>query len=577
MGALARWAKKAEVRRSDDSPTPSFLDNDDLRPLRLKDRTWGRLVWLMFWLSSASSPGNWQAPAACIAAGLSAWETIIAMLTGRAILEALIVANGRCGAVYHMPLPALIRSSWGVSWSRRGTTTGQFIGILIFWYVETLLPAAGFDANLQGGIRVLMLGADLIPVPKLKSTIYIKVVVFFASAFALLGWIVHLGGGIGPVFTAPSRVHGSEKAWLVVRFFLLFISNSTTFIMNAADWQRYSKKPSDPIIMQMVGGPIAHVVISLIGALVASSGALIYKKVRASLRLLLVNITGNKQPQWNPILLIDQILADNYNPRVRAACFFLGLAFTYSSLVSVVLSNGLPAGNDLAGLFPKYINYRRGTILAGCLCIVICPWRLIATATAFLAFLSNYGFFLSSFIGPMLAHYFLLVRGHISVDDLFTSSKTGTYYYWKGINVRAAAAYVLGITPSLYGFAGALGVPVSVSVQRSFYFSVIIGIGISAGSYILLCALWPVPQQVPFGTKGWLEPDDVIRQDDVSDNSALSAQDADTPSSILRAVTMWKRGSNACLVAATATCSLDPAPCQQSANTVYDESPPACY
>ena len=109
-----------------------------------------------------------------------------------------------------------------------------------------------------------MLGADLIPVPKLKSTIYIKVVVFFASAFALLGWIVHLGGGIGPVFTAPSRVHGSEKAWLVVRFFLLFISNSTTFIMNAADWQRYSKKPSDPIIMQMVGGPIAHVVISLI-------------------------------------------------------------------------------------------------------------------------------------------------------------------------------------------------------------------------------------------------------------------------------------------------------------------------
>lgn len=129
----------------------------------------------------------------------------------------------------------------------------------------------------------------------------------------------------------------------------------------------------------------------------------------------------------------------------------------------------------------------------------------------------------------MLAHYFLLVRGHISVDDLFTSSKTGTYYYWKGINVRAAAAYVLGIAPSLYGFAGALGVPVSVSVQRSFYFSVIIGIGISAGSYILLCALWPVPQQVPFGTKGWLEPDDVIRQDDVSDNSALSAQDADTP------------------------------------------------
>lgn len=195
-----------------------------------------------------------------------------------------------CSVTLHAIFPSLDKLPL-VLGPEEGTTTGQFIGILIFWYVETLLPAAGFDANLQGRIRVLMLGADLIPVPKLKSTIYIKVVVFFASAFALLGWIVHLGGGIGPVFTAPSRVHGSEKAWLVVRFFLLFISNSTTFIMNAADWQRYSKKPSDPIIMQMVGGPIAHVVISLIGALVASSGALIYKKVRASLRLLLVNIT----------------------------------------------------------------------------------------------------------------------------------------------------------------------------------------------------------------------------------------------------------------------------------------------
>lgn len=53
------------------------------------------------------------------------------------------------------------------------------------------------------------------------------------------------------------------------------------------------------------------------------------------------------------------------------------------------------AGYDLAGLFPKYVNYQRGTLICGLLCMAICPWRLLKSAGVFVAFLENF---------PLVAH-----------------------------------------------------------------------------------------------------------------------------------------------------------------------------
>lgn len=132
-----------------------------------------------------------------------------------------------------------------------------------------------------------------------------------------------------------------------------------------------------------------------------------------------------------------------------------------------------------------------------------------------------------------MIHYFLLTRGYINVEDLFTPSRTGSYYFWHGVNLRAVVAYVLGIAPSIYGFAGAVGAPASVGVLRSFYFSVVVGIIVSAGVYALLCAKWPVPHQVPFGERSWLEPADVTREEDVayrSDVTSSAYEDMNTAS-----------------------------------------------
>ena len=51
-------------------------------------------------------------------------------------------------------------------------------------------------------------------------------------------------GGVGDTLTRKSTVHGSEKAWLIVRFTLLAAAGCSTFASNASDWQRNATKPS---------------------------------------------------------------------------------------------------------------------------------------------------------------------------------------------------------------------------------------------------------------------------------------------------------------------------------------------
>lgn len=36
-----------------------WLDNDDLRPLKLKDRTWTSVTYFTFWFSAAATVSNW--------------------------------------------------------------------------------------------------------------------------------------------------------------------------------------------------------------------------------------------------------------------------------------------------------------------------------------------------------------------------------------------------------------------------------------------------------------------------------------------------------------------------------------
>lgn len=134
----------------------------------------------------------------------------------------------------------------------------------------------------------------------------------------------------------------------------------------------------------------------------------------------------------------------------RAAKFFAGLLFAFANIGNVIAGNSISFGNDIMGLFPRYLTIRRGQYIAAVLAFAICPWKLEASASRFLAFLNGYSIFLGPLAGIILTDYFV-VRGmrDFHVGHLYKPG--GMYWYKHGVNLRAMAAFAVGMFPQLPG------------------------------------------------------------------------------------------------------------------------------
>lgn len=87
----------------------------------------------------------------------------------------------------------------------------------------------------------------------------------------------------------------------------------------------------------------------------------------------------------------------------RPAVFFLAFAFAFATLGTNLAANSIPVGADLAAVFPKYINMRRGGYVAAAIGFCITPWNLLSGAQTFLNFLTGYTVFLSPITGVLIA------------------------------------------------------------------------------------------------------------------------------------------------------------------------------
>ncbi|RDW89141.1 uracil permease-5 [Coleophoma cylindrospora] len=510
-------AKGAEDVRGEDM----WLDNDDIRPLRLSDRTWNWWTYLTFWFSATASVSNWYAASSAQALGLSMWESIGCTFGGQFLIAIVIVFNGRAGAKYHIGYPILNRASFGVfgawwpTFNRavmaivwNGVTIVQG-GQCVYVMLHSLTPKIATLHNVMGSGSALdsggMIGLAIfwlvtcfflvIPIPKMRGLVYAKLIVFAISAIAMLAWTLSLAGGIGPVARQPGTATGATKAWLVIRFLLLAAANCATFASNAADFQRYATKPNDVIVGNLLGFPISNFVVALVGNLVGSSSSVVFGELI-----------------WNPLTYLDMLQTANYTSANRAGCFFIAACFAYSAIFSAIFENSLPAGNDIAALFPKYLTVRKGFFICAVVSFAINPWYLLSSASVFISFLSSYQIFLSAITGVLLCHYYIITRGYLEIDDLYTSRKSGVYHYIGGWNWRAYLAYIVGIIPNFYGFLNNMGVSAPLGVTRAYYFAYEIGLVLSFGTYWLANYISPPPLRFPLSE--WHEPKDYIRPEE---------------------------------------------------------------
>lgn len=158
-----------------------------------------------------------------------------------------------------------------------------------------------------------------------------------------------------------------------------------------------------------------------------------------------------------------------------------------------VCSNAVAGGIDLAGLFPRYIDIRRGALITFFAAWIIQPWQLINQAATFIAVLNSFAVFLAPIMGVMVCDYFILRHQKVKLSHLFVP-KGSDYWFWHGINFRVIPCWIAGWAPTIGGLIvsaqGKKDAP--RAVYELYYMAFFIGFFLSFTLFYAVNRLFPV-------------------------------------------------------------------------------------
>jgi len=148
----------------------------------------------------------------------------------------------------------------------------------------------------------------------------------------------------------------------------------STVGVNIPDFARYLQKPHSAF-SQAVWFPLICSWVAILGIVAASASQVVYGEYL-----------------WDPISIINEW----DGPGGRAGAFFAGLSWVLAQICVNVSATVISGANDLASLFPKWVNIRRGaiviTVVGGW---VMVPWKILHSASSLLNFMNSLGIFLA--------------------------------------------------------------------------------------------------------------------------------------------------------------------------------------
>lgn len=484
-------------------------------PVPIENQTWTLWTWMAYWATDVINLGTWETASSIIAVGLTWRDAIPIMVVGTFCVAIPMVLNGAIGAHLHLPFSVVVRSSFGyyfgyfcivsrailaMFWLGIQSANGaQAMGLMIgaiwpsFFEYDTggphnTLPASA-GLSTMGMIAyflfwIIQLPLLLIPPTHLRYLFVAKMIFAPITALATMAWCVHKAGGSGELFNLPDTVHGSQKAWLWLSCMSAVTGSWATLACNIPDFSRYARTSRGQFI-QLPVLPIIFTLCGVIGIITTSASFVIYGEYI-----------------WNPLDIIQKWVQDG-GAGGRAAGFFAALSWYIAQVGSNITANSISAANDLTVLFPRWVNIRRGCMIAAVIGgWVIVPWKILSSASTFLAFMGGYSVFLAPIAGIIAADYWLVKRRNIDVPALYDPQ--GRYRYWHGINWQALVAFILAVGPNLPGLAYSInprGTHISQGAINLYTFDWLYGFVSSIVIYTALHYIFPwkdslVPQTI---------------------------------------------------------------------------------
>ncbi|EEP81167.1 predicted protein [Uncinocarpus reesii 1704] len=479
--------------------------NDDIRPLPPKRRTWNVYAFLSFWAINQIALSNWQSGSSLVAFGLSVWQTVIAVVVGKLIIALVAVFNGFVGAEWHIGFPVFSRVVWGIygsyvallqrillsvvwfavqSWTGGLCVTAILASIFSgFHNLENSFPESAHMTTKQftGWVvyNVLTIPILYLPPEKTKRLFYVMNSISFVTLIGMTIWALATARGGGPLLTQPATASSSsDLGWSIVKGITTVVGGIAVGLTNQPDYSRFATKPGDQVFGQYFSIIVLGSIMPTLGCLVSSATQQIYGVAL-----------------WNPPDLALKWLEADYNAKSRAGAFFAGTGLVVCQLAINTIDNAFSAGMDLSGLFPKFINIRRGAYIGLIISIALCPWELLYSAGTFISVLSAYSVFLGPMCGMMISEYWIVRSRKIKLSDLYHPRRDGIYYFWYGMNPRAFTAWVFGFAPLLPGFVNAVNPSISVpeGCVQMYYLAYPLGFAISFVVYIVLNKVFPPP------------------------------------------------------------------------------------
>lgn len=196
-----------------------------------------------------------------------------------------------------------------------------------------------------------------IPYTKVQHFFAFKSVIAPIIFLAIFGSTLHKAGGTlshSAVINTPTTLHSSALAWAFFGNLNGVLGNYATLGLNIADFARYSNKPSAQNIQVFII-PFIFTIVGLLGIFTAAAAETAYGRII-----------------WNPIEIID-LWMESGSSGGRAAAAFGAIGLIIVTLGINISANSISAANDLMAFCPKYINIRRGQLLAA----VIGSWAFV--------------------------------------------------------------------------------------------------------------------------------------------------------------------------------------------------------
>lgn len=432
--------------------------SEDILPKPAEDRHMTAMNYFTLWMGSIHNIPNYAAVVGFLMLGLSPINVMVAITLAGLAVAVFMIFNGRAGAKFGIPFAMHLRSTYGSNGAKLPGFLRGVVAAIAWFGVQTYTGAAAltilisklWPAYLEIGGGGEVLG---ITVPELisfvifwianmaigfggggilnKFTAVLSPIIYLVFGGMTI-WAINVGGGISNILQYNMAGDGAINP--ILAYLMIIASVLSVWAapgVSVSDFTQNARSQKGQAQGQVASLLVGYLIFAFMAVVIIIGGTIHFGAPTSGNGVLdFIN-------QWDSL------------PAIIVAT----LVFLMTTISTNATGNIIPAAYQLAALFPKQIDYRKGVLIAGIISFLIMPWNFMSDGGGILVFLNAIGSLLGPVAGVMIAHYYFVNKQEIDLDQLYfdTSGKEPRQNIYTGVNKQAYVATIIGLVLSMVG------------------------------------------------------------------------------------------------------------------------------